>query len=156
MNDIITSEDRGIPVLTGDQYCSASCGFGCTRAAYQRATEEADSLAKRLGGGWRPYVWESCGWHYVVKCGICDISPVLGGKQNCLSGDWDVVGYRAWIQTKPQFISESGKTPEEAFRNALDKIQAVFDQLQGSLRMIRDDPMIAPLLAQPVRRRSDA
>lgn len=54
------------PVRRGAIYCSPACGGGCTWAAFQEATGNADALAKRIGGGWKPRVWENLGWHYSV------------------------------------------------------------------------------------------
>lgn len=126
-----TPNYRAPAVLRGEEYCSPQCGFGCTRAAYQRATEEADALASRLGAGWRPNVWENCGWQYEVTRGVCRVSiSTRGGSR--LDGTWILDGYIGWINTDPQFISKVQPTPEEAFREAVLLMKAVFDELKAS------------------------
>lgn len=130
----ITKESGGwMPVRRGDEFCSPNCGFGCTHAAYEQATREARALAERLGGDWKPRVWENTGWRYEVGLGVCRITVTLKGG-GAISGGWVVAGYTAWINTSPQFISEIRETPEEAFREALGLMQEVFDQLSDSVK----------------------
>lgn len=70
----ISAGDRHAPRLDGDAYCSPACGMGCKRAEFDRASELALGIAKRLGGGWKPHVWENTGWHFEVKKGIATIT----------------------------------------------------------------------------------
>lgn len=65
----MSTADRWKPQHHGLIYCSPACGGGCTRAAFNKATEQAASLAKKLGKGWRPEVWENLGWHWAVVKG---------------------------------------------------------------------------------------
>ena len=124
------------PIRRGDVYCSPRCGFDCTYAAFERANKEAAALVARLGGEWKPHVWENCGWRYKIALGVCQITVTMknGGT---IDGDWTVNGYIAWINTHPQFISKSRPTPEEAFREALDQMQDVFTQLSDAVSSIR-------------------
>lgn len=50
-------------VRRGPIYCAPFCGAGCTWAAHQRAVQLAHETCMRLGGGWKPVVWENMGWH---------------------------------------------------------------------------------------------
>jgi hypothetical protein len=113
---------RTTPVLDGLVYCSPRCGFQCTRKAFDRATTEAAHLAHRLGPGWKPHVWENCGWHYEVSMldGLVEVRPTLG-IGGTLSGDWKVQGYSCWIQMEEQII-ESAVTPEDAINKAKAKL----------------------------------
>lgn len=43
--------------------CARWCGRGCTEAEYRAARQTAARLARQLGRGWRPEVWENLGWH---------------------------------------------------------------------------------------------
>lgn len=52
------------PVRRGALYCAPACGGGCTWAAYGEAHRKGNELARRLGPGWSPNVWENLGWHY--------------------------------------------------------------------------------------------
>ncbi len=116
-------------IRRGDLYCADWCGCGCTWAEYNQACNEAAALAKRLGSGWKPRVWENGGWHYEVIRGVCEVKP----SRRRLGGDlWTVDGYTAWIQTRPQYISERRDAPEEALREAMLLMKAAFDQLAQS------------------------
>jgi hypothetical protein len=60
-------DKRRTPVRRGDVYCSPGCGMGCKWEKYQEAKHLAAALAKRLGKGWEPKVWENLGWHYEAR-----------------------------------------------------------------------------------------
>lgn len=127
---LVRSYDKAPAVRHGNTFCSPRCGFGCTWAAHVRATREAEALAARLGHGWRPHVWENCGWNYEAIRGVCEIQPSIKGGN--LDAKWSVNGYTAWIQTEPQYISSLQPTPEEALREAMMKMKAAFDALAAS------------------------
>jgi len=76
MNDVIengnayplaTEAGRWTPVLRGKEYCSPACGARCKKADFDNARVRAGALARELGPGWQPHVWENGGWHYEVK-----------------------------------------------------------------------------------------
>lgn len=52
------------PVRNGGVFCSPGCGRGCTWMEHEQALEDAHRLAKGLGPGWKPEVWENMGWHF--------------------------------------------------------------------------------------------
>lgn len=60
----VATPDRWTPVLNGKTFCAPACGFKCTKAAFDAATDGARALVNQLGGGWEPHVWENCGWHF--------------------------------------------------------------------------------------------
>ena len=70
----VATDGRWTPRLNGDVYCSPACGFCCKKADFDRATERAQAIAKMLGGGWEPRVWENGGWHFEVKKSFCKVS----------------------------------------------------------------------------------
>lgn len=107
------------PIEFGDVYCSTACGFGCKRAAYDRAVLEADVLAKKLGAGWAPKVWENCGWNYEAVKGAAKVSP-RRRPHGALTGDWSVVGYTCYLHTDKQRIADA-KTPKRAVDLAITK-----------------------------------
>lgn len=65
------------PVRRGPVYCAPWCGGGCTHVAFVSVTKAAAALAKRMGKGWKPRVWENLGWHYSVisPCGRWKLHP---------------------------------------------------------------------------------
>lgn len=75
------------PVHRGLIYCSPGCGAGCTRAAYNKAVDEAEALAKKMGKGWRPEVWENLGWHWAIVKGTEQVYvKIYAGRPN--KGYW--------------------------------------------------------------------
>lgn len=91
---------------SGPLYCSPACGGKCTWAAYTRANASAAALAKRLGIGWKPRVWENLGWHYEVL----DSSKILRVSRY---GDT----YTAAILNGT--LVSRGKTPEIVVANVI-------------------------------------
>lgn len=83
-----------VPVLNGKIYCSPRCGCKCTKAAFDRATKEANALAARMGEGWEPDVWENCGWHYLVFKGEMTIHTIYSNKHH-KNGGFVVESYSA-------------------------------------------------------------
>lgn len=86
----------------GGIYCARWCGCGCTKAAFDQATSEAAALAKDLGQGWLPHVFENIGWHYKATKGKCDISPDRKGDPR--HGGWAVRGYTVYLNLDKQFV----------------------------------------------------
>lgn len=66
-----------IPVRRGPIYCAPACGGRCTWAAYQQALKASRDIARRLGPGWEPNVWENLGWHFNLKCGPMAVYPAI-------------------------------------------------------------------------------
>ena len=69
-------------VRRGDVYCAPACGGGCTHAAYMQAQLGGERLARRLGPGFKPEVWENLGWHY---CAVSKGNHSLGVDQGSLA-----------------------------------------------------------------------
>lgn len=87
------------PSRRGPIYCSTACGGRCTYADYLKARSKAHKLAKRLGKGWQPHVWENLGWHYKVifKAGILSVHS----------------DNSAWLEIEGrQWIEDEATTPE--------------------------------------------
>lgn len=102
----------------GTIYCSPSCGFKCTRAAYDRANLEAVKLCSALGKGWVPEVWENCGWHFKASKGVASVHATLNGSP--LDGNYTVVGHTLYFNSIKQIL-QSGKAsvpPAELVRIA--------------------------------------
>jgi len=83
---------------SGPLYCAPACGGKCTWADYTRAKASAAALAKRLGRGWKPRVWENLGWHYEVL----DPSKML--RVSCHKTTYTAILNGQWVS--------HGKTPE--------------------------------------------
>jgi hypothetical protein len=122
------------PARRGKTYCSPACGMGCTETAHCNAVNESKALAKRMGKGWKPRVWENLGWHYAVTKGkpqgvfgngFLEITP-----PSC-KGDT----YTAWIQTHPQFIV-SHKDPKTALALAVKGLDKHIAHLMKSRKLV--------------------
>ena len=55
------------PERRGLTFCSPACGHGCKVVDHDRAVLASAELAKGLGEGWAPRVWENMGWHWTVQ-----------------------------------------------------------------------------------------
>ena len=134
------SQGGWTPALSemGTVYCSPRCGFKCRRVAYDRAVDEADALAARMGDGWSPHVWENWGWNYSVKKGCATISPMKDGSSH--KGDWTVTGYTAWIEPPSadglgsaiQFIV-NGLDPQDALGFATQEANGLIALIRSNL-----------------------
>ncbi len=90
----------------GGRYCAPACGRGCTTKERDIAVASAALLARTLGPGWEPEVWENLGWHYEVRspCGRLSVHPsgtgfiAFLGESGGIGGRW----------------AERGDTPQEA------------------------------------------
>lgn len=122
-----------VPILRGKIYCSPRCGGNCTLAAFQAATVAAEKLAKRLGPGWTPDVWENVGWHYKV------VSPCRRLK---LHGPYSARDcYMAFFGDKDMesggTYAESGNTPTEAISATIETAAADFATMDGTFKPVQ-------------------
>jgi len=83
------------PVLRGAKYCSRACGNGCTKAEYVAAVKKGEALAKAVGNGFKPRVWENMGWYYSAVKGVAAIHPYHDGTYTC------------YFNSTPQFVTTS-------------------------------------------------
>lgn len=119
------------PVSRGDAYCSPRCGFGCTKAGYDRAVAEASALAIRLGDGWAPSVWENAGWHYEAVNGIARVKPEL--TQKIFRGESEVERYSAWIDFPGKQFIQHADTAEDALGFATQEARTFAVRLTQAL-----------------------
>ena len=137
--------DRWKPVRNGIYYCSPRCGFQCTRLAFEKATEEAQTLAARMGDGWEPNVWENWGWHYEVIKGIAKIAPNVSG--DTVGGHWIIKSYWCSIGgieydervtvNIPQFQA-TALSPESALGFATQDMRTMIEYINASLKEISE------------------
>jgi hypothetical protein len=91
-------------------------GWVRTKAAHDKAVKDAARLAKRMGPGWEPEVWENLGWHYSVRKGVCSIHPSLfRGK---------LTSYTVYFNTAKQ-VCLSADTPEDALGFAVQEARGI-------------------------------
>lgn len=104
-------------------WCAPACGRGCTRNMYDDAVARADALAKRLGEGWVPHVWENLGWYYkaVSSCGRLKVHGDRAGGYSAFLG-YDTVSGR-W--------AEHGRTPIAACRAVLARGRQELAEVAG-------------------------
>jgi len=120
-------------ILRGDVYCSSRCGFNCKRAAYDRAVIEADALATCLGEGWRPEVWENCGWCYAAHKGVMHVHPKRQGSS--IAGAWEVSGYTCYFNSAKQVVTDA-ILPEDAVGFAVQDARTLIERLREDLAAI--------------------
>lgn len=110
------------PISEGPMYCAPACGFGCTRVGYDRAEACAGLLARTLGPGWTPRVWENFGWHYQVvsPCKRLKIHPSTGKGFTAFLGPSGGIGGR-W--------AEHADTPQEAINATVAKAVEEYNEI---------------------------
>ena len=91
------------------------------------ATDAAEKLAKKMGSGWKPRVWENMGWHYDVSNGVVRLSPFI-----CRG---ELVTYTVYFNTVQQVVASS-KKPKKAMRKAIKKVKANIAQTTADLAFI--------------------
>jgi hypothetical protein len=114
----------------GGLYCSPACGRGCTKAQHDKVWGDAERLAKRMGPGWHPGVWENLGWHGRIEYGPAEIRayPKRGRFPK---------SYHSHIQiTGIHDICTEAKTPELAFAMGLDQVRAVANRTKSVVNQL--------------------
>lgn len=72
-------DQKWIPVLKGEIFCSPACGGKCKKSAYDKAIQISNEIAAQLGEGWLPKVYENLGWHWKVEKGNLQVSSATNG-----------------------------------------------------------------------------
>lgn len=120
-------KDFFVPRRRGAIYCSRGCGRLCTFAEYQRAVAVADKLARTMGRGWKPKVWENLGWHASASdaAGVVRVYTVFsrgaGGpmKYHCLVGE-NGSGRAEWTPSTGRSFTDPLKAARAAVQCAVD------------------------------------
>ena len=130
--------DGWTAVRRGHIYCAPLCGGGCTWAAFKLAEHAAAELAKKLGPGWSPRVWENLGWH----CSVLDPTGALKVYVNH-SGK-GVITYSAHLggENGGRWV-KSGRTPRTAIRAVAREAMGELHSFLGVLRSIGCDVHIS-------------
>ena len=115
------------PISDGPTYCAPACGSRCTRAAYDRAEACAGLLARTLGPGWIPRVWENLGWHYSVRspCGRLMVHPSSVDGFTAFLGPVGGIGGR-W--------AEHGDTPQKAIDATVAVAVAEYNEIATMIK----------------------
>lgn len=117
------------PRRLGDIYCSPWCGGKCKWEAYKKAKKESAKLARRLGKGWRPHVWENLGWHWQVIRGEMSVNPnwasVNTWKSRISSYTAAFSGWSATMKTPEAAVKKTIKMAKGELRNLDKRIRAI-------------------------------
>lgn len=103
-------------------YCSPWCGMGCTLAEFEKATADAEALAKKLGANWEPHVWENMGWHHAAFHG-----EKLKMYQH---GD---ASFDAYFENGDRQFTAGGVTPELALLDLREKMEDALEHLRSAV-----------------------
>lgn len=122
--------------LGGTIFCSPACGGNCKRADYDRAVKRSAALAKRLGEGWEPDVWENLGWHFKVTKGLLEVyvHDDHSGRRPKLA-----TSFTAYLQSHPQFWA-NGPTAEAAIKNTIESAQTTQRRITNAIASL--DPRV--------------
>jgi hypothetical protein len=126
MKDLSWKPDR-----LGSCFCSPACGRGCTIKEYETALKEATRMAKSLGQGWKPKVFENLGWHPFATLPRTDIH-VYGH-----SSKYPRLHYYYSAGTTSRGILGDGPTARTAVRNMVARITKEHDLAQQYLSHIK-------------------
>ena len=125
-----------VPMQDGKIYCSSACGRGCTLAEYEAAVKASEELAKHLGEGFEPRVWENLGWHWeVTGC---------NGRLKIHLGEQETTVY---LDLQKQFVV-SRSTPEGAIESVFYKARKWVGELNSSLAVCEQGVKNVRLLAR--------
>jgi hypothetical protein len=105
------------PERIGDTYCSPTCGMGCTYDEYEKATNDAKALARKMGRRWMIFVWENLGWHYQVVHDSYNFNIRKSSKD--------------FVCSFKNTLSITNKNPILAFKDMLKEIEGERDELNG-------------------------
>jgi len=123
-------------------YCSQRhCGLGCTRAQYDNVQDAAAALARRLGPGWSPVLWENLGWHY----------KVVSASGHLTVSVYERVGRRAVYRATfseaedvpTQWWSKSCSTPEAAVADMQARVTKHLEEMMRWVAATAEDLRIA-------------
>jgi len=126
-----------VPVRRGDAYCSPACGGGekvCSMEHYERAVDAANELARDLGDGWEPEIWENLGWHARVNssCGRISVHIPL------LPRDVSYMAFLGPRRLKPAGKwAEHGRTAREAIANVIDAARRDLGVIESCVRGLK-------------------
>lgn len=122
------------PRKRGAIYCSPACGAKCLKADYDRCVREADALAKLLGPGWVPRIWENLGWHYEVGKDVATVWPNLRHSSR-RGGGWTIMSYTASLSILPEW--QTGKTATVALGRVLREAEVSARRLIRALKAVK-------------------
>ena len=117
---------RWVPKLRGRIYCSPACGANCTKVAYDTAQKMGTALAKKLGKGWKPHVWENMGWFYKAEKGDVSVRDSRSG-----------FSYTAYFNTDVQQFIGEGDDPKDAVADALAEAEAAMVTIERAVAKVR-------------------
>lgn len=116
-------EIRWTATRRGAIYCSAGCGANCTWKAYCDAVKRGAAIARQLGKGWAPQIWENFGWHY---CAIYASGTIRASKSSA--------GYTAYFGANGGGRwTGFGATPIGAVRRAMIAATAERDEITAMI-----------------------
>jgi hypothetical protein len=168
---------RGVPdnfftaIRRGEIYCAPFCGGRCTWAAFEVATARAEGLAKQLGAGWVPVVWENLGWHAKVigLGGRLHVHVNVNHRSDGVDHDRPPIeGYTAFLNPAPEASggkwSAHGVTPEGGIRAVALRFHADYQELKqlsepfadldaALLGRLQDPPPPTTKVRAPARKR---
>jgi hypothetical protein len=123
---------RWTPKLEGAIYCSPACGGCCKKEDFDRASERAHAVAKMLGAGWVPRVWENLGWHFDVSKGLATVSsPAEGDYEAVLQFTLDGHG--------TDYFKSVKSCPREAVESVHADVGARISALKRALQSVSLD-----------------
>lgn len=124
-------DQKWIPVLRGEIFCSPACGGNCKKSAYDQAIQVSNEIAAQLGEGWLPQVHENLGWHWKVIKGNVEVCHVANGYNAILQFSLD----------QNYYFRADDLNPRKAVQKVRDQLQGVIRKLEREFASSALDPI---------------
>lgn len=124
-------DQKWIPVLKGEIFCSPACGGKCKKSAYDKAIQISNEIASQLGEGWIPEVFENLGWYWKVEKGNTEVRHSANGYSATLQFDLD----------QNYYFSANDSDPRNAVQKVRNQLQDVIRKLERQFASSTLDPI---------------
>lgn len=125
-------DQRWIPLLRGDIFCSPSCGGNCKKSAYDEALQKSNAVASLLGEGWTPQIYENLGWYWQVVKGNIEVIPINNGYSAILQFNLNEENY---------YFREDGLEPRIVVEKVRHQLLEIIKKLERQFASSALDPI---------------
>lgn len=127
-------DQKWIPVLKGEIFCSPACGGNCKKITYDKAVQMSNEIASQLGEGWIPEVFENLGWYWKVVKGNIEVRHSANGYSATLLFDLDQ-------NDQNYFFSANDSDPRNAVQKVRNQLQDLIRKLERQFASSTLDPI---------------
>ena len=119
-------------VRKGEIYCAPACGGDCTWAQYTAMKNQAKTMCKELGDGWKPQLNHNLGWFCAIVKGHTTI--------HCYHYSTGRRSYSAWIEFEVggsifQTINDHDNM-KKALAKSVRQVKSLFNKMKKELNSL--------------------